>query len=68
MLTIELEHVSIFLTRSPISFDDIFLWCAFLGQRLITCHSNIVVQIIVVLDSCMSTLGVRNMDLWGHTS
>ena len=56
MLNIEPRMVCIFWVHSPISCEHISFLCLFLGPHPITHHSNIGVQIIVMLDSGMSTL------------
>ena len=44
MLTIEPRVVTIFCTPSPISFEHMSSWCAFLHPRLTTNHSHTIVQ------------------------
>ena len=58
MLTIEPRMVSIFLAHSPISFKHVSFWHWFLDSRLTRYHSNIGVQIFVVVKFCTSTSGV----------
>ena len=61
MLTIESRMVSIILASGTISFEHMCLWCQVSNPHLITCHSNIGVHIIGVLDLDTSTLYERTI-------
>ena len=71
MFIIEPKMVNIFWACNPISFKHMSFRCPFLGLHLTTHHSNIGVQIVVVMELSMSSLPEHNQILtstmwWWH--